>query len=385
MVSILTINMLFQGMEAQVGTAYFHLICDQLMWKTDYKRLFSSRTVYEYITGYKEYVSILGVKIPIQFPGVYPNVTKANNPSYQQKSTMLVGESDKKSVYDIVEWRGMSSVKIKCPWGANPLPGGQYCPHKYPCCQSRSIIPHSNLVPVWGTEIIDDVWDKDANKVHGRNGEQFQPGLTKDSTLIIFNDIVYRALKFVCRDGEHSVYKGIKMLRFSPDPSTFMNSTQRPSNARYYQFGPYGLLGNLSMLEQGADLYASLPHFLYGDPSLHENIIGLHPDEKLHRMVLDIEPILGQTFFEHARAQISARLKRGMHWGYDDWFPHVRDGVYVPIAWFNQVSMIRDSAVEEFDGLVLAQNVKYWCTIIGAIISCLLLAYCALLYKRHYI
>merc|ERR1719223_689671 len=108
-----------------------------------------------------------------------------------------------------------------------------------------------------------------------------------------------------------------------------MNSTEHPSNARYYQHGPRGLFVNLSMTQQGAELFASLPHFLEGDPSLVNGVIGLAPDHDKHRMQIDVEPTLGQTMVEHVRAQVNGRLTRGEHWGFDNWFPHVLDGTYV--------------------------------------------------------
>lgn len=136
-VKVLTLNLLFQGMRAQVGTFYWKEICDKLLWKTDMHRLFTNRKVVEMLNGYEEKLEILGFKVPIRFPGIYPNLTKWKDPTYRKKTVMRVGKKDMNQVYELISVEGHKHVRVKCPYGANPLPGGEYCPHKYPCCQVR--------------------------------------------------------------------------------------------------------------------------------------------------------------------------------------------------------------------------------------------------------
>ena len=136
-VRVITLNLLFQGMRAKVGTLYWKEICDRLLWKTDMNRLFTERTVREILNGYEEHIDLFGVKIPLKFPGIYPNLTRWNDPAFRKKSVMRVGKKDINKVYELVKVEGSSHVKVECPYGGNPLPGGQYCPHKYPCCQVR--------------------------------------------------------------------------------------------------------------------------------------------------------------------------------------------------------------------------------------------------------
>lgn len=84
-----------------------------------------------------------------------------------------------------------------------------------------------------------------------------------------------------------------------------------PDNARYFSFGPSGLL-NMSKLSGGVELFASKPHFLDGHPWLQAQFNGaLHPDSSRHETYLDIEPLTGLPFRLAERLQISLKL--------DDW------------------------------------------------------------------
>lgn len=165
--------------------------------------------------GYKEKINILGIEIPIEFPGVYPNLTKSQDPVYKHRTVMRVGVTDEAQVYQLLSVEGQSIVTIDCPYGTNPLPYGQYCPNKSPCCH-KFFLGHNN-VPIWGNKTFSGVWDSQANLVHGTNGEQFRPGLDLNSELIIFNTLIKRALKF--KSVKRVEYKGIHMIRFSPDLS----------------------------------------------------------------------------------------------------------------------------------------------------------------------
>uniref|UniRef100_A0A7S2RX12 Uncharacterized protein n=1 Tax=Mucochytrium quahogii TaxID=96639 RepID=A0A7S2RX12_9STRA len=374
-VYITTINMLFLGIPYTVGVTYWEMVCNFLGWKTDEQKLFTKRPVSEFLAGYEVEVEInlfvKTYKIPIKFPGMYPNLTKEEDPSYKSKLVMKVGEQDINQVYDLVSWHGMNELEILCPYGANPLPGGKSgCPSELPCCQKHSLVKDiNNNVSVWGNTTYESLYDYNANLVHGRNGEQFQPNVKKGSHLVIFNDIVWRALLFRNMNDEQVTYKGIKMLRFSPVETLFMNASTYPPNERYYHFGPQGLLANLSILEQGSELFASLPHFLGADPELLEGVNGLKPERALHNMHIDVEPILGQTMVEHVRAQLVALISNGKRWGKNKWFKHLPDRTYVPVAWFDVMSTINQKGIDEFKILYLVDDISKGCRIFGSILA----------------
>merc|ERR1719446_1358564 len=103
-------------------------------------------------------------------------------------------------------------------------------------------------------------------------------------------------------------YQGIALRKFRPDGKLLWgNSMERPANARYYQWGPSGLM-NLTMLF-GADIYISLPHFLNSDPQLVDEFTGLNPDKNLHDLYIGVEPYSGITLEEQMRAMVSVKLQ----------------------------------------------------------------------------
>jgi hypothetical protein len=361
-VPITTMNLVFSGLKAAVGEKYLWEACEALGWRSELQRVFTTRLVIEMLHGYQEHVAILPHlgEIPVSYPGLFPNVSKTEDPSWKHKSTMKVGALNSDDAYELVSWMDMEEIKAECPWGTNPL---SPCDETYPCCKTDT----EPLVPVWGTALDNSVWDIDANRVHGHYGEQFSPGLKEGQDLIVFSDQVSRALRFVNRENEEVEFRGIKMLRFTPEDASFMNASEHPSNARYYHFGPRGFLANLTRLRQGAEVYISLPHFLGGDPSLVENVVGLNPDRNKHMMHIDVEPTLGQTMVAHARGQINTALHSEHH----------RGVTYVPIAWFDIASELSEKSAEEFKQIYIAETVEVVSIVIG--LSVLLLSVILLL------
>merc|ERR1719331_634231 len=58
-VRITSVNLIFNGMRMQAGRSYWHLICDFLLWKDDFHRLFEQRTPQELVRGYN-----VSIKLP---------------------------------------------------------------------------------------------------------------------------------------------------------------------------------------------------------------------------------------------------------------------------------------------------------------------------------
>lgn len=342
-VKVLSLNLLFNALRAQVGNLYWEVASDML-WRSDFERLFSTLTVDQYINGYSVTLNIANISVPIHFPGLQPDLDVSEDPSYTKPTTIRVGKTDIHDTYQFIAWQAMSRLSVECPWGGNPLPGGGYCPGDFPCC--RRFNASSKIVPVWGQQIEADEFDWDANRVWGRSGEQWPPGVTKDSELFLFNDQIWRVLKFV-HNGDTPTVNGIHTYRFVPSEDMFYNQTQRPANRRYYNFAPSGLLANLSMVEQGADLSVSQPHFLGASAELSEMVHGLNPDKEKHSLVIDVEPQSGQTVRELARAQINCLMESTERWPLQTWFPKVLPGIIVPVAWFSDESTINDEGASE--------------------------------------
>eukprot|EP00510_Aplanochytrium_minuta_P001381 CAMPEP_0184011238 /NCGR_PEP_ID=MMETSP0954-20121128/3707_1 /TAXON_ID=627963 /ORGANISM="Aplanochytrium sp, Strain PBS07" /LENGTH=566 /DNA_ID=CAMNT_0026291015 /DNA_START=92 /DNA_END=1792 /DNA_ORIENTATION=- len=371
-IQITTFNMIFLGMRAKIGMELLDTVCTSLFWINDFKRLFTKRTVRELLTGYSVHVPVLGA--PIKFPGFWPNSTRRHDADYQKKTVMKVGSKNIDKAFEIVEWRNSKTLKVECPFGANPLSSKRYCRKYFPCCQNHSIVPRKNMnmVSPWGKQKYrsQQVWDEDANRVIGRNGEQFSPRIKRGDSVLVFNDHLARSLKFVNKAERSVNEKGIRLLRFTPTESNFQNSSSFPPNERFYLFGPNGILANISILNDGAPIFVSFPHFLYGDNSLKTDVVGLSPDEEKHQMFIDIEPTLGTTMEEHARTQINTRLFKGKDWGvrkYKHWFKDVQDKTFVPIFWFDMIAEISDDGVRDFKQLYIADDAVLILEIVGMV------------------
>lgn len=137
------INPLFGAIKPQVGLLRYKFVVESLLgWATDYDRLFRTSSVKDLLMGYSENVLIGPNSIPlVPFPGLYPNLTKDDDPLYQNPSVMYVGEKDIKKAFQLIEFAGKSSVSTSCPWGGLNTPfnftfGPPFCPGNYPCCDA---------------------------------------------------------------------------------------------------------------------------------------------------------------------------------------------------------------------------------------------------------
>lgn len=334
-VKITTINMIFLGMRIQAGRSYWHAISDMMLWHNDSKRLFEERTPRELLQGYSVAVNLPFLPtIQLKFPGLHPNLVMASDPDMKSPSKIRSGAANPADTLAYQSWREQTSVRVKCPYGAAGLPFDEQCKlAPYPCCGQRE------PVPVWDTLKAPGEFDEDANAVQGTTGGQFRPGLHADTERVVaYLDLAQRAFPMVTTPGEGpSHYHGVALRRFRPDPKLlWANSKERSANARYYQWGPSGLL-NLTVLF-GTDVFVSLPHFLNCDPSLLEAVDGLKPDPGLHDLYIGVEPYSGITLTEQERVMISTKIAAEPEVpGFDEgWFPALQGRtVYVPVAWFN--------------------------------------------------
>lgn len=370
-VKFTSVNILFQGMKAIVGIESWHLINDVTLWSNDFDRLFASLSVYDLIEGYKVNLKVApGINIPIAFPGLSPGYKIAKkDPEYKYKNTIIAGRKHLSKTNELIEWGpGKTHSAYPCPWGMNPLVDCSKLKHN-PCCGERG------LIPPWGkTEYPDfpKLWNADANRVQGTLGDAFRPWLKRsnEEKVIVWSDQLGRALQFHNADGRTVNHHGIELLRFVPTKEFWQNATVFPPNARFYQHGPLGLV-NASVIYEGAPIFASLPHFLYADPSLLLGVEGLNPNPALHELFLDVEPHTGMTFREHNRIQINCFVQREK-WGKDSWFKHLQSA-YIPIGYFDAHSEINHVGVSEFLALYNGMTILYFALAVGSICMCLTL------------
>jgi hypothetical protein len=239
-IKVTTVNVIFSGIKAKIGPTLWHFACKFLLWEHDYERLFTTKSVEDLVHGYS--VSLDGAfswvptPIPISFPGIFPNLKPSEDPEFTLQDTMKVGSSNNDDVFQMTKFQGKSAVKINCPWSESKYPFMGSCKlGDLPCCNPAS---GAKEVLGWGEAIYEDLWDTDANGIHGTNGEQFKMHLKTSDKLIVFNELSMRAIQFENVNNERVTVKGIDCLRFQPTEDFLQNAITRPANSRYVSLIP---------------------------------------------------------------------------------------------------------------------------------------------------
>lgn len=171
--------------------------------------------------------------------------------------------------------------------------------------------------------------NSECNLILGTDGTAYPPNLTPNTTLHLYNPELCRSIPLVFHKevvhsgvlGElsltyvfflslspffrrHYPIANISMFgffsqgyRFGPPTNIFDRPDQNPANEC---FCPPGLSGascgiqglyNISACKFGAPMSISFPHFLYGDPKLVSDVVGLNPDPELHSFYMDFQPV----------------------------------------------------------------------------------------------
>jgi len=123
----------------------------------------------------------------------------------------------------------------------------------------------------------------------------YQPDLCRSIPLVYKKDVSHR---------------GVQGFRFTPPMNVFDTPESNPDNDCYCMVdegnscGRQGLF-NISACKFGAPMAISWPHFLYGDPTLLEDVEGLNPNPNLHEFYIDFQPKLSIAMAAKARLQIN--------------------------------------------------------------------------------
>jgi len=173
--------------------------------------------------------------------------------------------------------------------------------------------------------------------------------------------------------------------------SSFMNSTQYPSNAAHDMFGLFGFL-NVTRIEHNMLTFLTNPHFFNTgyDPSEHFEGDICVQDPELHQTFVYVEPNLGKTLKATKRLQVSFLYgpihlndTKTPHVRGNPWFKHVKPA-YFPIAWFQEAGTISDSQADDFkNNIYFAQNLAWSIKWIGAVFGGLILFFACLWWWRH--
>lgn len=164
-------------------------------------------------------------------------------------------------------------------------------------------VNHQSSLSFWKTD--------ECNKIKGSDGTSYPPGVTKDSTLYMYNVNFCRSMPITYW---HDIEKyGIKAYRFTPAFEVFGNLSVNPDNECYCVGGPpcsgTGLF-NVSICQFGSPVMLSWPHFHNADPKYLNAVDGLKPDPDKHAMFMDITPRTGIPIGAEARLQINVQITR---------------------------------------------------------------------------
>ncbi|XP_068163331.1 platelet glycoprotein 4 [Antennarius striatus] len=256
--------------------------------------LFQHRTVKEILWGYKDPMlnSLVGLFAPY-------------NGTYDGKYNVYTGEDDINKVGIIDRWRGYRSL------------------------------------PFWN--------DKYCNMLNGTDASSFPPFVDKKKPLYFFSSDICRSVS--ASYLESLDLKGIEVYRFTLHPNTLASPNVNPDNKCYCRDPVItenctmaGVL-DISSCQDRKPIYISLPHFLYGSPSLFENVKGLAPSEEHHFTYLDVEPTTGFTL------RFSKRIQVNMMYGPSKIIKvlkKVKNYTIFPVIWLNETAVLDDETADMF-------------------------------------
>lgn len=139
-----------------------------------------------------------------------------------------------------------------------------------------------------------------SNRIEGTDATMFGRPIRNDLAQVFISDI-YRSAYL--RRADIVDWYGVKAHRFEIQLKDMDNSTTNPENAAYFQHAPAGL-ENMTQAT-GAPIFASFPHFLYGQRDLVADIKGIDPREEIHTCYLDVEPQTGLLVGAKKRLQLA--------------------------------------------------------------------------------
>nr|XP_046234421.1 platelet glycoprotein 4 [Scatophagus argus] len=256
--------------------------------------LFQRRTVKELLWGYTDPL----LKIPMGLFVPY-------NGTYDGSYTVNSGKEDISKVGKIEKWKG------------------------------------ERTLPFWNNTYCD--------MLNGTDASSFRPFVDKSKDLYFFSSDICRS---VSAGFEESLdLKGIEVYRYTLQPNILAAPSVNPDN-QCYCTDPVvtknctmaGVL-DISTCTGNKPIYISLPHFLYGNAELHENVQGLHPNEEHHFTYLDVEPTTGFTL------RFAKRIQVNMMYGPSQIITvlkKVKDYTIFPIVWMNETAALDDETADMF-------------------------------------
>ena len=229
--------------------------------------------------------------------------------------------------------------------------------------------PWAEEVPVKGT----DAWG-------------FMPFIEKTSKIKFYFDVggvvfdgVYKKTLYV---------REFECLRFTFNKNIFLNTTSRPENAKYFQYGPDGVVNETGIVN--APLFGSKPYFLDGDPMLNQLVNYTEKSlaiPELYESTFDTEKYSGAVFGGFQQLQFSTELKP------DNLYPKLGlqnlktygYKTYMPMFFLQRHMVLSQYIVDEYFGVIhtilkLILGLQICGYVIG---GSLLIIFCMYAWKRY--
>lgn len=218
-----------------------------------------------------------------------------------------------------------------------------------------------SAIQLWNNKSSVDWWsDEVCDKIHGTDGVQYAPGVTKDQILRLFNPNLCRTIPL--QYEKDVTVHGIKTLRFGMPSNTFATGDENPEN-KCYCSGSNCKSGILPLnCKKGAPYVISLPHFFEGDEELQE-ISGVSASADKHKTYVDVEPNTGFVLNAAFRIQLNGVTHR-----LPDYKPleNVTDNI-IPVIWISEEAKLDDFFANYFKSRVQTPLIAFRVICIAAI------------------
>ncbi|XP_063820663.1 scavenger receptor class B member 1 isoform X2 [Pseudophryne corroboree] len=147
------------------------------------------------------------------------------------------------------------------------------------------------MVDTWNGLKEVNYWNsEEANMINGTAGQMWPPFRTPSQPLEFYSPEACRSLTLVYEKEES--FRGIPTYRYTSPDYLFANGTDYSPNEGFCPCVASGVM-NVSSCRFNAPLFLSFPHFYKADPGFVQAVDGLHPNEKLHSLFLDLHPLTG--------------------------------------------------------------------------------------------
>jgi len=205
-----------------------------------------------------------------------------------------------------------------------------------------------NSTGSWNGDKFTNFWQTPyGNMINGTDGSHFQPYISKDDVIYIFNPQLCRSL-YLNYQRDTSIMD-IKLLRYTTRAKIFQNYTANPDNKAFCgpkRCYPSGLLPVGQCQPGNPPVFMSSPHFYQGYPALWQSFNGLHPETDLHETYLSIEPTTGIVMDAHKRLQINVNIQKVPYISRTDVFPE-QDNFY-PVLFVHEYATIDKASADRF-------------------------------------